>query len=59
MTMPRPLLHDMSESSVEAALAIVDKLSAKGFRFVTASQLAELSGIAIQPGKVYQRFAPS
>ena len=53
------LLHDMSESSVEAALAIVDKLSAKGFRFVTASELAARSGIAIQPGKVYQRFVLS
>ena len=53
------LLHDMTDASVEAALAIVDKLRAKGFRFVTASQLAALNGIAVQPGKVYQRFAPS
>ena len=50
------LLHDMSESSVEAALAIVDKLSARGFRFVTASELARRNGVAIQPGKIYLRF---
>jgi peptidoglycan/xylan/chitin deacetylase (PgdA/CDA1 family) len=50
------LLHDMSESSVEAALAIVDKLRAKGFQFVTATQLARLKGVTIEPGKVYERF---
>lgn len=50
------LLHDMSASSVEAALAIVDELTAQGFTFVTASQLAELRGVTIQPGHVYLRF---
>ncbi|MBQ7416355.1 MAG: polysaccharide deacetylase family protein [Oscillospiraceae bacterium] len=50
------LLHDMSDSSVEAALSIVDELKAQGFRFVTVSELARLKGVAIQPGKVYQRF---
>ena len=50
------LLHDMSDSSVDAALAIVDKLLAKGFRFVTASQLARSKEIALQPGKTYTRF---
>ena len=51
------LLHDMSDSSVEAALNIVDALKAQGFRFVTVSELARLKGIAIEPGKVYQRFS--
>lgn len=50
------LLHDMSDSSVKAALDIVDKLKTQGFRFVTVSELARLKGVAIQPGKVYQRF---
>lgn len=50
------LLHDMSDSSVEAALCIVDELKAQGFSFVTASELARLKGRAIEPGKVYGRF---
>ena len=50
------LLHDMSDSSVDAALSIVDKLLEKGFRFVTVSQLARSKKIAPQPGKSYGRF---
>ena len=50
------LLHDMSDSSVEAALRIVDELQEQGFHFVTVTELARLKGVAIEPGKVYQRF---
>lgn len=50
------LLHDMSDSSVEAALAIVDALRAKGFRFVTASELAQARKIILVPGRKYTRF---
>lgn len=50
------LLHDMSDSSVEAALTIVDQLQAQGYRFVTASQLALARGIRLTPGKKYARF---
>ncbi len=50
------LLHDMSDSSVAAALAIVDELQAQGFTFVTASELAAQKGTALQPGREYQRF---
>ena len=50
------LLHDMSDSSVDAALQIVDCLQTKGFRFVTLSQLAKEKQIALQPGKYYCRF---
>lgn len=52
------LLHDMSDSSVDAALEIVDALTARGYRFVTVSRLAELRGTPLQPGAVYHRFAP-
>lgn len=48
------LLHDMSSSSVSAALAIIDTLKARGFRFVTASQLA--GGSTLRPGEVYYAF---
>ncbi len=50
------LLHDMSDSSVEAALYIVDELQNQGFVFVTATELARLKGVTIEPGKVYMRF---
>ncbi len=50
------LLHDMSDSSVHAALAIVDKLLAQGFQFVTVSQLAEKTATDLQPGQIYCRF---
>lgn len=50
------LLHDMTDSSVEAALSIIDRLQAQGFRFVTVTQLARLKGVTIEPGKEYCRF---
>lgn len=52
-------MHDMSDSSVEAALVIVDELRKLGFRFVTASELAESREIPLIPGQKYARFAAS
>lgn len=52
------LLHDMSASSVQAALDIVDELQKQGYRFVTASELARLRNVPIKPGKVYRKFPP-
>ena len=52
------LLHDMSASSVQAALDIIDSLQKEGFRFVTASELARLRGVKIQPGQTYKKFPP-
>ena len=50
------LLHDMSDSSVDAALAIVDKLQRQGFRFVTVSELAAVFATVPRPGLMYNRF---
>lgn len=50
------LLHDMCDCSVDAALAIVDRLTAQGFRFVTVSELARVRGVTPEPGVVYSRF---
>ena len=50
------LLHDMTDCSVDAALAIVDRLQAQGFVFVTVSQLAAIKGITPQPGEMYYSF---
>lgn len=50
------LMHDMSDSSVDAALSIVDALQKQGFTFVTAKELARLKGYTIEPGRVYKSF---
>ena len=50
------LLHDLSDSSVDAALAIIDRLHREGFRFVTVSQLAALRGIKMESGEIYTNF---
>jgi len=52
------LLHDMSMSSVQAALDIVDALQKQGYRFVTVSELARLRKTPIIPGKLYTKFPP-
>jgi len=52
------LLHDMSDSSVDAALNAVDLLQKEGFRFVTVSELARLHRHRVDPGKCYQCFPP-
>ena len=50
------LLHDMCDCSVDAALAIIDRLQGQGFCFVTVSELAKIRGVSIRPGKVYSSF---
>ena len=50
------LLHDMTATSVRAALDIVDTLQQQGFRFVTVSELAQLREIRLKPGKTYTDF---
>jgi len=50
------LLHDMSTSSVTAALAIADALIEQGFTLVTVSQLARLRNIRPKPGQMYRSF---
>ena len=50
------LLHDLYLNSVNAALQLIDCLQAQGYRFCTVSQLAEQSGVTLEPGQVYRRF---
>lgn len=51
------LMHDMSESSVTAALELVRRLQKEGYVFVTVSELAELTGEKLEPGKIYTDFS--
>lgn len=50
------LLHDMSASSVRAALDIADALRTQGFTLVTVSELAALRNARLKPGKIYRKF---
>lgn len=52
------LLHDMTISSVQAALDIVDTLLEQDFRLVTVSELAKLRSVRLKPGQVYTCFPP-
>lgn len=48
------LMHDIYESSVEAALAIVDALQRQGYTFVTVRELMELYGVTPGVGELYR-----
>lgn len=50
------LLHDMTVSSVQAALDIVDVLLEESFEIVTVSELAKIRGVTIKPGQAYSSF---
>lgn len=50
------LLHDLSQENVQSALSIIDELQGKGFQFCTVSQLAEMAGTVLEPGKIYKKF---
>lgn len=52
------LLHDMSDSSVDAALALIDQLTEQGYKFLTVSQLAMLRLQQLKPGESYAAFNP-
>ena len=52
------LLHDMSGSSVRAALDIVDTLEKQGFQLVTVSELAKIRNVKLKPGQTYTCFPP-
>ena len=48
------LLHDSLETSVEAALRIVDALQEQGYTFVTVRELLERSGVTPEAGIRYR-----
>lgn len=49
------LLHDIYETSVEAALQIVDTLQQEGYQFVTVRELLAINGVTPEPGVLYSR----
>jgi len=48
------LLHDIHETSIEAAVLAIDALVARGYVFVTVEELFGLSEVALQAGEVYR-----
>lgn len=48
------LMHDIYDSSVDAALQLVDALQARGFCFVTVRQLMAWNGLSPQAGRTYR-----
>ena len=50
------LMHDMSDSSVDAALDIIDELGEQGFEFLTVSELAARTGTELCPCETYHSF---
>lgn len=53
------LMHDIYDSSVEAALTIVDILLDRGYCFVTVEQLMALRGITPENGALYMSLPPT
>ena len=49
------LMHDTTEANVEASLAAIDALQAKGYVFVTVEELMRFKGVEPQPGRIYRR----
>ncbi|MGE4277200.1 MAG: polysaccharide deacetylase family protein [Lawsonibacter sp.] len=52
------LMHDIYDSSVDAALCIVDQLLEQGYCFVTVEQLMQLRGVTPEPGGLYMELPP-
>ena len=52
------LMHDIYDSSVDAALRAVDILLERGFCVVTVEQLMALRGVEPESGETYRAFPP-
>lgn len=50
------LMHDLYETTLTGVLNAIDKLQEKGYAFVTVSELAEIKGVTLEPGEVYNSF---
>ncbi|MGI6010078.1 MAG: polysaccharide deacetylase family protein [Ruminococcus sp.] len=50
------LMHDIHETSVEAAEVLIPTLKSMGYDLVTVGNLAKSSGAALERGKVYRSF---
>lgn len=51
------LMHDMYRESIDAAARIIDTLRARGYEFVSVSELAALADCNMEPGNVFSQFS--
>ena len=51
------LMHDLYETSADAAAVLIPELKNRGYQLVTVSELASYRG-GMQPGHTYSRFRP-
>ncbi len=52
------LMHDLYPATADAVAKLVPDLMAKGYKFVTVSELMEARGITMQNGKRYSKAKP-
>ena len=52
------LMHDIYESTVDAAGMVIDELRKDNYEFVTVSELAKLRGVELRNGEAYGSFKP-
>lgn len=50
------LMHDLSPSSVTAALRLIDQMTAQGYQFCTVSELAAIRGKRLEAGEKYYKL---
>ena len=50
------LEHDLYETTVDGVLDAIDELQEQGYAFVTVSELAQIKGVQLEPGRVYSDF---
>ena len=50
------LMHDIYETTVDAAIALIPELQEAGYQLVTVKELAEYKGSTLQNGSSYFSF---
>ena len=53
------LMHDLYSTTIEGVLSAMDVLQEQGYAFVTVSELAQIKGVKLQPGVVYNDMISS
>ena len=50
------LLHDVHETTVDAAIELIPLLKKKGYQLVTVSEMAKVRGVSLENGLKYYKF---
>ncbi len=52
------LMHDIYETTIDAAIELIEKLQEAGYQLVTVSEMARARGIELEMGEEYTRLRP-